>query len=317
LKKNDRDIFEAKLTSSGGLFSGAELARELGISRAAVHKRIQRLRALGRRIEGVPGEGYFRRSSPDDVSTPPVAEGLGTPYHYFERLGSTQDDVKRRALAGAPEGTLVLAEEQTAGRGRLGRAWLSPRGGLWYSLLLRPAVSPAAAPALALVAGLAWVALLRERGVAAGIKWPNDIWWGGRKLGGILTEMSSETDRVHWVVLGVGVNVNNPLPAGTAPAVSLREALGAAASRRDWLAGWLKAFAKAYSRYIHDGFAPFRPEFERWSVLRGKTVVFSAGNASGRGRVLGVDAEGRLRVMTRGGTVRLHGGEVTLSRRKE
>lgn len=300
--------------SAGGRVSGAVLARRLGLSRAAVHKRIQTLRRRGYAIDGASRLGYRLDAAPDIFDPAAIRLAWVHPLHK-ESTASTQDDAKALALAGAPEGTLVVADRQSAGRGRLGRVWSSPAGGLWFSLVLRPKIRPEAAPALALVAALALARAVKRFGVEARLKWPNDVWVGEKKLAGLLTEMSAESDRVHWLVLGVGVNVANPPPAeARTPAVSLAGLLPKPPARAALLAGWLKEFHGAYGTYQRRGFTPFRAAFERLSVLKSRPVSFEADGGLRRGEVLGVDGEGRLRLRTPGGTVVFRGGEVSLLR---
>jgi BirA family biotin operon repressor/biotin-[acetyl-CoA-carboxylase] ligase len=210
------------------------------------------------------------------------------------------------------KGRLVLADRQTAGRGRWGRVWVSPRGGLWYSLVLRPSIAPDRCPALTLVAALDWVRVLRRRGLDARVKWPNDVWVGENKVAGILTEMSAETDRVHWVVMGVGVNVNNRPPAST-DAASVSQWTGPV-SRQELLSDWLTRFVRSYGRFVRNGFGPFQRDFNRWSVLNGRKVRLE-GTISMEGQVLGVDDFGRLRLMTARGEKTCVGGEVSVARR--
>jgi BirA family biotin operon repressor/biotin-[acetyl-CoA-carboxylase] ligase len=291
--------------------SGAVIGRRLGLTRAAVHKRIARLRAQGHLIEGAPRIGYLLKRHSDRPSSGDYKPGWGRPFHYFETIPSTQDAAKLAAAQGTPEGALFIAERQTAGRGRLGRRWDSPAGGLWYSLLLRPNLAPSAAPGLALAAALDWARLLEKRGLPARVKWPNDVWIGRRKLGGILTEMSSEADRVQWVVLGIGVNVNNPVPKGLlTPGVSLKGAKGKNWSRADLLSEWMARFAETYAGYLKGGFPTIRKEFERLSLLRGRDARFELEGRGVLGRVLGVDAEGRLRIRSGGREQTISVGDV-------
>jgi BirA family biotin operon repressor/biotin-[acetyl-CoA-carboxylase] ligase len=232
-------------------------------------------------------------------------------------LPSTQDEAKRLALGGAAAGTLVAAERQTAGRGRWGRRWQSPPGGLWYSLVLRPRLRPSQVPSLAMVASLDWARVVsRTPGVAARVKWPNDVWVGSRKLAGVLVEMSSEIGRVHWVVLGVGVNINNRLPSGMAvPAVTLARLAGGPVDRGALLAAWLDLFAESLSRFEREGFETFRGEYDRFSLLRGRRLAWRAEGKIGQGLVAGVDADGRLRVEGPDGPRAFSEGEVVLEKR--
>ena len=197
--------------------SGEYLAAQLGLSRAAVWKRVHRLKAQGYVIEGSPRRGYRLLAVPDKLLPEEVLQGLKTrrftgPVHHFETLDSTNDLAKELAARGAPEGTVVVAETQTGGRGRLGREWNSPPGvGLYVSLVLRPMLPPMELPQITLTTAVAVVrAVRRVAGVAPGIKWPNDLLFNGKKLGGILTEMETESDRIRHVVVGLGLNVNNP-----------------------------------------------------------------------------------------------------------
>ncbi|MBL8023714.1 MAG: biotin--[acetyl-CoA-carboxylase] ligase [Elusimicrobia bacterium] len=294
--------------------SGTALAERMGVSRAAVHKRIEKLRGEGHRITGTNRVGYRWSGAPTRLNPSLLKRGWVKQIFHAVVLGSTQDEAKGRAVAGAPEGTLVLADRQTQGRGRMGRRWVSPNGGLWFSLILRPEVQPDRAPALTLVAALDWVEVLRARGVPAGVKWPNDVWVDGKKIGGILTEMSSEMDRVHWICLGVGMNVNNRLPVGTAvPATSVSAWTGVL-SRETLLNEWLARFSRSYARFVRSGFSPFRLAYERRSVLAGARVSFDDISGRREGRVRGMNAEGKLRMAVARGEVLCASGEVNLLR---
>ncbi len=309
------DLLIKSLRRSGGRFlSGSRLARTLGLTRAAIHKRVKKLRGRGYRILGTNRLGYRLEASPDLLSAARFSGPLGRPFRHDAVLSSTQEEAKSRAQRGEPEGTLIAADRQTAGRGRMGRRWESPSGGLWYSLILRPALPPGQAPGLALVAALEWARVIRRKtGLLAQVKWPNDVWIGDRKAAGILTEMSSEIGRVHWLVLGVGVNVNNAAPAKlSVPAVSLAEAAGKPLSRQDLLAAWLKAFARSYRRYLRAGFPVFRRAYEKHSLLRGRRVRCVTSQGTVEGRAAGVDEGGNLLLRGPHGLLRLAEGEVTL-----
>jgi BirA family biotin operon repressor/biotin-[acetyl-CoA-carboxylase] ligase len=308
------DELLALLKSAEKPLSGAALGRRLRLSRAAVHKRIEKLRAGGHRITGVNRLGYRLEGEAEGFNAADFRPGWGRPFRHDETTVSTQETAKAAARSGAPEGALFAADRQTEGRGRLGRRWESPAGGLWYSLLLRPPLAPAAVPGLALAAALDWARLLREdHGLDARVKWPNDIWLGERKLAGILTEMSSETDRVHWVVLGVGLNVNNAPPAGVTPAaVSLRAAAGRPLPRRELLAAWMERFSRTYALYRRKGFAGIRRDYLKVSLLTGRRVRYEAADAQASGRVTGVDGEGGLLLRGPEGVVTLRAGDVHL-----
>ncbi len=200
----------------GQWISGAVLCRQLQVSRTAVWKHIGALKTFGYRIESSPRRGYLLREIPDRLVPQELREGLQTTVigraeiHYFPCTESTNRQAKTLAGGGAPSGTLVLAEEQTAGRGRRGRSWFSPPGaGIYLSVILRPDITPQEAPRFALATAAAVAAAVQETTlVETRIKWPNDILAGGRKLGGILTEAVLEMDRVEYLIIGLGLNVN-------------------------------------------------------------------------------------------------------------
>ena len=199
----------------GGV-SGTELAERLGISRAAVWSRIEELRKVGFDIEADPHTGYRIVGEPDALLADDLLARLGKTriigrdIQVFEKTTSTNDVVEKLARDGVSEGVVVFAESQTKGRGRLGRKWISPeRKGLWFSVLLRPDLLPQEATQLTVAAATALRrAIQSETGLKPEIKWPNDILIGGKKVAGILTELSAEPDRVRHVVLGIGVDVN-------------------------------------------------------------------------------------------------------------
>ncbi len=206
-------ILQAMRGSPGGV-SGERLANELGVSRVAVRKHIEALRELGYSIDARQGQGYRLTAAPDAPTPLEVCPLLRTT--FVVRLeggrvtGSTNDDARALALEGAAEGTAVLAASQTSGRGRLGREWVSPEGGVYASIVLRPSVQTPEAVVLPLVVGLGVARGLDRLGVSALLKWPNDVLSeDGRKIAGVLLEGLSEAWRIDWVVAGVGVNVRS------------------------------------------------------------------------------------------------------------
>ena len=198
-----------------GFLSGEDIGRELSITRAAVWKGIKKLREEGYEIEAVTNRGY-RLTNPETMyNKRELEQGLktktmGQSIYFYEETDTTNNRARELAQEGAPEGTLVVAEKQTAGRGRRGKVWESPLGtGIWMSLVLRPQIMPAEASVLTLLCGLATAeAIKAETGLSAGIKWPNDILINGKKAVGILTEMDCEMSEVHFVIPGIGINVN-------------------------------------------------------------------------------------------------------------
>ncbi|QEY33910.1 biotin--[acetyl-CoA-carboxylase] ligase [Caproiciproducens galactitolivorans] len=196
--------------------SGEKISEFLHITRTAVWKNINALRNSGYSIESVTNRGYKLIARPDKITPEEIALGLKTKLlakriDCYDRIDSTNEEAKRKALAGAPDGSLFVAEEQTGGKGRLGRSWTSPAGqGLWFTVLLRSSLLPSQAANITLLAGLAVCrAIQRNTGCAAMIKWPNDIVIESKKVCGILTEMAAEMDRIEYMAVGIGVNVNN------------------------------------------------------------------------------------------------------------
>jgi BirA family biotin operon repressor/biotin-[acetyl-CoA-carboxylase] ligase len=297
--------------------SGEQLAVELGISRVAIRKHIEALRDLGYGIEARPGEGYRLLSSPDAPIPlevrPLLTSAFVTSIEGGCVTGSTNDDARDLAIAGAPEGTVVLAREQTKGRGRLGREWSSPCGGVYASIVLRPECELPDAVVLPLVVGLGVARALENFGVVASLKWPNDLLApDGRKLAGVLLEGLSEGWRISWVVAGIGVNVREA-PEG-ADAVSLDELAGRHAPLAEVAAAVLEGVGEAYASWKTGGFAPLREEYGQRAWLSGREVVVSdaLGRVVAAGAVRGIDAQGRLLVDGDDGVVPVAAGEVTL-----
>ncbi|RJR44945.1 MAG: biotin--[acetyl-CoA-carboxylase] ligase [Deltaproteobacteria bacterium] len=320
----DGDAVEATilgaLKEAGAPLSGEALAGLLGLSRAAVWKRINRLKASGYAIEGSPRRGYRLLGIPDKLLPAEVMEGLKTrylrgPIHHFDSLPSTNDLAKELGSKDAPEGSLVVAEHQTRGRGRLGREWDSPPGaGLYVSLLLRPLLPPTEMPQITLATAVAVVrALSRTTGLAPGIKWPNDLLLDGKKLGGILTEMETESDRIRHLVVGLGLNINNrefPEPLDLT-ATSLALSTGSSCSRREILQAWLEEIEALYDLFLHQGFEVILDEWRSHNVTLGQLVTVRQGPRVISGLALDVAGDGAL--LLRQGTgevIRVTSGEI-------
>lgn len=309
-------IASALIDAGEGGVSGEMLARELGVSRVAVAKHVAALRAQGYSIDARAGCGYRMSAVPDLALPFEVRRLVRDPFWVcFEggpSTGSTNDDARRLAGAGAAEGTVVVAAEQVAGRGRLGRAWESPGGGAYVSVLLRPGVAPAELGPLALVTGLGIARGLDSLGVRVKLKWPNDLLVDEGKLGGILLEMAAEGDRVEWVVAGFGLNVRRgPSPAqGAAYLEDLAPGAGPARAA----AAALDGIAETYRQWKRSGFGPLLPGYRERFSLAGCHVVVrdAAGGVRAQGVARGVDEEGRLVVAGEDGDVAVSSGEVTL-----
>jgi BirA family biotin operon repressor/biotin-[acetyl-CoA-carboxylase] ligase len=303
--------------------SGEALSAALGVSRAAVWKHVEALRAEGYRIEARRARGYALTSSPDRLLPAEIARHLtsarfGHRLECFETIDSTNVHAARLAREGAPEGTLVLAERQTQGRGRLGRSWVSPaRVNLYASFILRPRLAPADAPQLALAAAVAVARALSD--LAPGrvaIKWPNDCLLDGRKVAGILTEMDAEVDRVRAVVLGIGVNLNATARAFPTElrttATSVLLATGTRVDRPRFTAGLCATLEAVYDRVVRDGFAVVAPEWESYSCLTGRRVTVDCSGRRSEGTVRGIDPTGRLVLDGTTGEERIMAGDVSI-----
>jgi BirA family biotin operon repressor/biotin-[acetyl-CoA-carboxylase] ligase len=262
--------------------SGEEISRSLHITRAAIWKYMDQLRELGYEIEAFPHRGYRLLSSPDALLPSEVRYGLDTRHfgqevHHFESTHSTMDEAFRLGLEGAPEGTVVVAESQTKGRGRMGRHWSSPKSkGVYFSLIVRPALPPTQAAMLTLASAVALSAAVENvcPQVKARIKWPNDILVGKRKLCGILTELRAETDRVQFVVIGVGINVNNTVSQLLPEATSLRVETGGVCDRVRVFQEILRQMEKHYLMFLQQGPALVVADWKARSATLGCKVRF-------------------------------------------
>ncbi|MGE5528737.1 MAG: biotin--[acetyl-CoA-carboxylase] ligase [Patescibacteria group bacterium] len=314
------DLLTALRAGKGRFLSGAELALAAGVTRAAVWKHVEELRRRGYGIEARPRLGYRLVSAPDRPCAEEVRDGLaarvfGREVIHLETTASTNDEARRLGQAGWPEGTVVAAEEQTAGRGRLGRRWSSPAGGLCFSMILRPGLALADLGPLTIVAAAALRrAILAETGLETSIKWPNDLMAGGRKLAGILAEASGELGRADLVVVGIGLNVNQadfPRPL-RGRAVSLRQLLGREVRRVPILRAFLASFEDLYLRGRKDGFAAALAEAAANTSTLGRPVRVRAGGRLVEGVAVRLDPDGALVVALAdgGGEARIHAGEV-------
>ncbi|MEO5362662.1 MAG: biotin--[acetyl-CoA-carboxylase] ligase [Magnetococcus sp. DMHC-8] len=238
-------------------------------------------------------------------------------YHYFAELDSTNRLAARLAQEGADQGTVVVADCQTGGRGRLGRSWFSPRGvNLYCSVVLRPAIPPQVAAQLTLVAGLALAHAVADLGCGdVELKWPNDLLLGGRKAAGILTEMRTEAARIQHVIVGIGVNVNGARTAFPVAlreqAVNLAESLRGPVDRARLLAGLLAWLEHWYDRFDREGFGPLRQEWLSFARLLDQAVQVRLADETFSGRARALDAEGYLLVQRADGTLtRVVAGDV-------
>lgn len=288
-----------------GFLSGEDIGRELSITRAAVWKGIKKLREEGYEIEAVTNRGY-RLTNPETMyNKRELEQGLktktmGQSIYFYEETDTTNNRARELALEGAPEGTLVVAEKQTAGRGRRGKVWESPLGtGIWMSLVLRPQIAPAEASVLTLLCGLATAeAIEAETGLSAGIKWPNDILINGKKAVGILTEMDCEMSEVHFVIPGIGINVNTASfpPEIAEIATSLYLECGKTVSRRRLVHKVLERLEEHYETFLRTGsFAAMLEDYRKHCITLGKEVHV-LGREPFFAEALGITPEGELLV---------------------
>ncbi|NLJ33837.1 MAG: biotin--[acetyl-CoA-carboxylase] ligase [Firmicutes bacterium] len=304
--------------------SGEVLSNLLGVSRTAVWKAVQALRQEGYDITSQARSGYRLNKIPDRLLPAEISWGLKTRFlghhiHYYETMSSTNIRAKELARQGAGEGTLVVAEEQVEGRGRRGRTWHSPPGeGVLFSFILRPALQPTHAPQLTFMASVAVAKTLREDyNLPAGIKWPNDIFIRGRKVAGILTELSAEVDRINFVAMGIGVNVNTEL-ASFSPflrerVTSLRVEKGHSLARVPLLQRLLLSLEEEYTALLEGGFAPLRRRWLELNLVLGKRVRIISPERSFTGTAVNVDEYGALLVQEEGaGLRRVLAGDVSL-----
>lgn len=327
-EQTHEELILAFLADSGDDFtSGEALSDKLGLSRTAVWKHVQSLRTKGYRIEAVSSRGYRLVEIPDRVSPLELSpllstHDLGRTLHYSEELPSTNALAYRLAEEGAFHGEVVLCEGQTAGKGRRGRVWSSPPGlNLYLSAVLRPELPPQRAAELTLVAAVALAETLNEAGAEAAIKWPNDVQIGGRKVAGILTELAAEADRVRFVVVGMGVNLNarrEDFPPEVAElATSLMLARGQRVPRALFAAALLTHLEQWVDLHAEEGFAPVREAWKRLSSTLGQEVLVRTERSELRGVAEDIDAAGALMVRTPEGRLeRVLAGDVEQVRPK-
>lgn len=307
-----------------GWVSGESLSNVLSVSRSAVWKHIRRLREEGYLIQSSPRKGYMLEKASDMLLPEEIREGLTTrvlgkkEIHHLRETVSTNITAKQLAAGGAPEGTLVVSETQTGGKGRLGRNWFSPFGeGIYISLILKPAISPAEAPKITLMTAVAMAEALHSgTGLYISIKWPNDILISGKKTAGILTEISTEMDAVDYVVIGVGLNVNiASFPQEIREnATSLLIETGKVHSRSSLMRDFLKWFENYYELFQRADFEPILNRWRQFSQIAGRRISVETIGGMTIGRALDIDRDGFLMVEDNGGQIhRIYSGDITLN----
>ena len=311
-----KKLLDAFTTAGDAFLSGQHLAEIIGCSRTAVWKHIEELRKEGFELEAVRNKGYRILKTPEKVTADEVRLGLTTNFigrniHYVESVESTQKIAHHHASENAPEGTVVIAEEQLSGRGRMARKWHSPKyTGIWMSMILRPNIPLSNAPQLTLLAAVAIVQAIEEMtDLIPEIKWPNDILINGRKVTGILTELQAEADRIHSIIIGIGINVNQkkedfPLELQEIATSLFIEEEGKTLSRAELIRTIFKEFEKLYTLYLDQGFLPIKLLWEGYASSIGKYIKARTLNNTIEGKALGITNDGVLQLED--GTGRIH-----------
>ncbi|MDT9718352.1 biotin--[acetyl-CoA-carboxylase] ligase [Paenibacillus sp. ClWae2A] len=310
------DLLHMLLNAEGRFVSGEEISRNLSISRTAVWKHVNKLRDMGYEFEAVSRKGYRLVTKPDSIDATALQLALDTT--LFGRKAvlltstlSTQGDVLKLAEKGQAEGAVVIAEEQTGGRGRFGRQWFSPPGkGIWMSVLLRPDLPLQHTPQLTLLTGVAVCRAVRAcSGADAGIKWPNDVLIDGRKVCGILLESTVEDHEVRYCIAGIGVDVNfdpEDYPEDlTTIATSLKMETGQSVDRTKLTAAILTELEQLYFLYQKEGFGVISALWEALSVSMNREITVTNPHGVIEGKAIGLDPSGAL-------IVEKHDGEHTL-----
>jgi BirA family biotin operon repressor/biotin-[acetyl-CoA-carboxylase] ligase len=315
-------ILELFRKKQGTVLSGEELGTTLHISRTAVWKHIRALKRLGYLIEAVPGQGYRLISSPDiltpaELSTDLGTKRIGSEIICFSEIESTNTAAFHLAEEGAEEGTVIIAETQSHGKGRLGRHWESPEGvNLYCSVVLRPPLPPQNAPQLTFLSAVAVAQAVENfTGLHPLIKWPNDILVNGKKVAGLLNEMSAETDQINFVIMGIGVNINmqvDQFPDHLRyPATSLVIEAGAKISRRGFTRSLIVSLDLLYANFLNHGFSRIREEWISRSALTGRKVRVCTESGDEFGTAAGIDEDGAFLIRSREGkTHRILSGDV-------
>lgn len=288
------------------VISGAKIAAEIGVSRSTVWRWVQMLRSLGVRVKGHARTGYVIEKTPDVLAPNLLRRGLhnaafGKHIYHFFKIDSTNRVALQLGHEGEAHGAVVLSEEQTAGRGRAGRVWHSERAnGIYMTVLLRPEISPSDAPLLTLLAGLAVRdAIAGQTGLMPDLRWPNDLLLNSKKLGGILTEMHAEPERVRFVIIGIGVNVNHSrMPEKLQEiATSLRIETGRCYSRLEITVKLLAKLESYYNQFLKDGPQAILERFVEVSTFAtGKRVRIANARETFTGTTAGLAPNGLLRV---------------------
>ncbi|MBP7254780.1 MAG: biotin--[acetyl-CoA-carboxylase] ligase [Negativicutes bacterium] len=307
--------------SQGEYISGEEIARKLQVSRTAIWKHIRDLKEAGYLIQSHYRKGYSLQSAPDlllpeELKANLKTKLLGSEIHYFDDVDSTNNIGKLIAAKGCLNGSVIVSESQNNGRGRLERGWYSPKSaGIWFSVILKPKMSPQNAPKFTLLAAVAVARAIENiTGIKCGIKWPNDILYDGKKLVGILTEMNAEIDCINYIVIGIGLNVNNEeFPEElTSIATSLKMIKTKTFSRLALLSEILEQLEQEYQKVLLDGFADTFNAWREYSATLGNEIKVLGIEEQFSGKALDIDEDGALLVETEAGIKKVLAGDVSI-----
>lgn len=311
------------LRENDGYISGQRLCEEFGVSRTAVWKAINQLKEDGYEVEAVRNKGYHIVDSPDVMTEAELKSLIDTKWAgrevvYYDETDSTNLRIRQMGDEGAPHGTLAVADMQKAGRGRRGRGWVSPAGcSIYMSLLLRPEFPPAKAPMLTLVMAYSVATAIQKcTGLDVQIKWPNDIVLNGKKIVGILTEMSTEIDYINHVVIGVGINVNMEHFSEdiAQTATSLRIETGGKVKRAPIIAEIMRQFEENYEQFVQrEDLSAIQEAYNSLLVNRDREVKIISGESSYQAHALGINSQGELQVRRADGAIEeIYAGEVSV-----
>lgn len=321
------EVLEFLRENQGGFVSGQDMSEACHVSRTAIWKHIKALRQKGYKIESYTKRGYRLLEEPDLLSPLAMKQILNTDvfgkrYVYMDTTESTNLEARRLAQQGAEEGTVVVSEEQAAGRGRVSRGWYSPFGkGLWFSLVLRPDFVPSEAPKCTLMAAVALTKAFHKMGLtSAGIKWPNDILVNGRKMVGILTEMSGSMEEISYIIMGIGVNVKTKqeeLPEEIKHIATSLLMEGIDIERTEAFKIILENLEYQYYEILDKGFDETLDEWRKLSVTLGQDIEVRAPDNTYEGIATDIDEDGNLLVKTLNGDIkRIVAGDVSIRPRK-
>ena len=306
-----------RLLSDGAFISSETIANDLNITQDVISKKIKSLQKQGYKIEYVKNKGYSLISNPDILIPEEITTGLdtdiiGKDVFYFKSISSTNIYAKQIADKGIKEGVVIVADIQTHGRGRKNRAWLSPFGGLWFSVVLRPKIHPERGMFVTMVASIAIVQAIKEiTGLKPVIKWPNDILINGKKICGILTEIDFKKNTINYAIVGIGINVNNEINdeiKKIASSISIEN--GSVISRTKFLKYILKYFDVNYKKLIIDDFKTIKKLWSSYAKIIGKAVEIKDNGTTVSGIISDIDENGYLILRNKNNIHRIFNGEI-------